>query len=62
MQQISGRPFTVTSGRPSSTRGRGPPIAKTLHKSRPEELSYENQELLKRLLVTISKGERSIER
>lgn len=52
----------VTSGRPRSSKGKGPPIAKTLHKKRPEELSHENQELLKRLLVTISKGERSIER
>lgn len=35
------RPF-VTSGRPRSAKGKGPAIAKTLHKDRPEELSLEN--------------------
>ena len=37
-------------------------ISKILQKEKIEALSHENQELLKRLLVTISKGERSIER
>ena len=45
-----------------SSKNRGPPIAKILSKEKPETLSHENQELLKRLLITISKGERSIER
>jgi len=37
-------------------------ITKIHQNEKAEALSHENQELLKRLLVTISKGERSIER
>ena len=58
----------VTSGRTSNFNHSGrsktklAATAKTLHREKPEGLSHENQELLKRLLITISKGERSIER
>ena len=35
---------------------------KPLHRDKPLALTHSDQELLKRLLITISKGERSIER
>lgn len=35
---------------------------KPLHRDKPLALTHADQELLKRLLITISKGERSIER
>ena len=54
---------TVTAGR-SSTKAGSNYASKTTKATVPknEPLSHENQELLKRLLITIAKGERSIER
>ena len=43
-------------------KAKGPAICKTLPRDRPDHLSYQNQILLKRFLLTISKGERSIEK
>ena len=60
----SGRLATAMSHNTSmrSSRAAKSPAAKTLHRDKPDALTHENQELLKKLLVTISKGERSIER
>ena len=66
MSTIPVVPSTRVSQRASNMSGSvnksKPPTAKTLHPDKPESLSHSDQELLKRLLITISKGERSIER
>ena len=52
----------ISNAAPSSRGGKRKHSSKPLGPSKPDVLSHEDQELLKRLLITISKGERSIER
>ena len=51
-----------SGGGPSARAGKRRTASRPLGSNKPEGLSLEDQDLLKRLLITISKGERSIER